>query len=222
MARVICLHGLGGTGATMWPIVGHLDAAGNNVFAPTLPGHGSTPDDLVGVTWQMWLDAAADWPADVVVGQSMGALLAAALASEQRCSAAVLINPVAADVDAIDGLEWRTSRGVEWVEVGPSTIGEECYERLPLSALLAMHTGISSVDLEAISVPVLVVTSLGDDVVDPANSDLIANAISGPVERIVLARSGHVASLDVERDMLGRAIVDFVSGRRDSRRLSDR
>ena len=35
MARVLCLHGLGGTGATMWPLVGHLQAAHHTVLAPT-------------------------------------------------------------------------------------------------------------------------------------------------------------------------------------------
>lgn len=211
MARVLCLHGLGGTGATMWPVVGTLAAAGHTAFAPTLPGHGGTPDELIGLSWQTWLEAAADWPADVVVGQSMGAMLAADLAATGRCRGAVLINPLAPDADAIEGIEWRLSRGTEWIEVGPSSLGEVSYERLPLSSLLTMHTGIATVDLAAISVPVLVVTSLLDEVVDPADSDVVANAVGGPVERVVLARSGHVASLDGERDVLGRAIVDFVT-----------
>lgn len=210
MARVLCLHGLGGTGATMWPIVGHLSAADHTVLAPTLPGHGGSPEHLLGITWRDWHDAALEWEADVVVGQSMGALLAAQLAAERRCRAAVLINPPAPDLDALDGLEWRLSRGAEWVEVGPSPLGEESYERLPLAALLAMHTGIAEIELGAIDVPLLLVTSLGDEVVDPASSDVIAAAVVGSVERLRLAASGHVASLDVERDLLGRTIVEFV------------
>jgi carboxylesterase len=194
----------------MWPIVGHLSAADHTVFAPTLPGHGGRPDDLIRITWQDWLDAAAAWPADVVVGQSMGALLAAQLVAERRCGAAVLINPLAPDPDAIDGLEWRLSRGAEWVEVGKSTLGEESYDRLPLAALLAMHRGIAAIDLAAIERPLLIVTSLGDEVVDPSNSEVIASTVAGTVERLMLAKSGHVASLDTERDVLGRAIVEFV------------
>ncbi|MEX0847102.1 MAG: alpha/beta fold hydrolase [Ilumatobacteraceae bacterium] len=210
MARVLCLHGLGGTGATMWPIVGHLTSAQHTALAPTLPGHGSTPEDLVGVEWSSWLDAAGDWPADVVVGQSMGAMLALALAAEGRCRGVVAINPLAADPDAVDGLEWRISRGTEWHEVGRDTVGEVAYERLPMTSLLAMHTGILGVDLAAVTVPVLVVTSALDEVVDPASSAVVAKAVTGPMQRLVLDRSGHVASLDAQRNELAQAIVRFV------------
>jgi carboxylesterase len=180
-------------------------------LAPTLPGHGTDPTDLVGVTWDDWIEAARAWEADVVVGQSMGADLALQLCAEQRCAAAVCINPVAADPDAMEGLEWRQSRGHSWVEVGPSTVGEIAYERLPIEAVIAMTQGVASLDLAAIDRPVLVVTSAGDDTVDPASSDLIAAALQGDVRRLRLRRSGHVATLDKDRDVLQRAVVDFVN-----------
>jgi carboxylesterase len=210
MARVLCLHGLGGTGATMWPIVGALAADRHEVLAPTLPGHGSTPEDLIAATWQLWLDSARSWPADVVVGQSMGAVLALALAAEGGCRAVVAINPLAADPDAIDGLEWRMSRGHEWLDVAPSTVREMAYERLPLTALLAMHAGVAGVVLGDVKVPVLVVTSGADDVVDPASSDVVACALSGSVERLLLPTSGHVATLDRDRERLCSAVLRFV------------
>jgi carboxylesterase len=213
MARVLCLHGLGGTGATMWPLVGHLASADHTAFAPTLPGHGSDPLDLVDVTWDDWVEAAREWDADVVVGQSMGAVLALVLASEGRVLGAVVINPLAADPDAIDGLEWRRSRGTATIDVGPSTVGEVAYESLPIEALLAMHEGLATVDLAAVDVPVLIVTSANDDVVDPASSDVVAAALGGPVQRLRLARGGHVATLDADRDSLAAAIVTFASRR---------
>jgi carboxylesterase len=215
MARVLCLHGLGGSGATMWPLVAALSAADHTVLAPTLPGHGGEPDDLIGVDWETWLAAAREWPADgpadIVVGQSMGALLAFALAAEGRAGAVVAINPPAPDPDAIDGLEWRQSRGHDWVEVGPSALGEAAYDQLPITALLAMHTGALSVPLDRVAVPVLIVTSEHDDVVDPASSDVVAAALGGPVQRLTLSRGGHVASLDADRNRLATAIVAFVS-----------
>ncbi|MFM2070245.1 MAG: hypothetical protein RLZZ623_508 [Actinomycetota bacterium] len=194
----------------MWPIVGALAADRHEVLAPTLPGHGSTPEDLIAATWQLWLDSARSWPADVVVGQSMGAVLALALAAEGGCRAVVAINPLAADPDAIDGLEWRMSRGHEWLDVAPSTVREMAYERLPLTALLAMHAGVAGVVLGDVKVPVLVVTSGADDVVDPASSDVVAGALSGSVERLLLPTSGHVATLDRDRDRLCSAVLRFV------------
>jgi carboxylesterase len=211
MTRVLCLHGLGGTGATMWPIVAACIDADFTTLAPTLPGHGTDPADLVGVTWADWLDAARAWEADVVVGQSMGACLALQLAVEQRCRAVVCINPLAPDPDAIEGLEWRASRGQSFIEVAPSTVGEFAYDRLPIEALMTMTGGVASIDLSAVAVPVLLVTSANDDVVDPASSDVVADAIGGDVQRLRLRHGGHVATLDQDRGVLQRAIVDFAN-----------
>ena len=211
MTRVLCLHGLGGTGATMWPIVAACIDAGFTTLAPTLPGHGTDPQDLVGVTWNAWLGAARAWEADAIVGQSMGANLALQLAVEQRCVAVVCINPVMPDADAMDGLEWRKSRGQEWVDVGESTVGEIAYERLPIDAVIEMTNGVATIDLSAVDRPVLLVTSVNDEVVDPSASDAIAAILPGDVRRLRLRRSGHVATLDIERDVLQRAAIDFIT-----------
>ena len=211
MALVLCLHGLGGSAATMAPIAAGLVAAGHEVILPTLPGHGGSPEDLLDATWADWLFAAEASRAAIVIGQSMGAGLALALGARGLCRAIVAINPLAPDPDALDGLEWRRERGVEWIEVAPSTVGEDALDRLPISALIAMTEGIASIDMHKVSCPVLIVTSENDDIVDPANSDVIASLISGPVERMRLEASGHVASLDVERAAVVTATLDFIA-----------
>jgi pimeloyl-ACP methyl ester carboxylesterase len=177
------------------------------------------------VTWADWLDAARGWEADVVVGQSMGACLALQLAVEHRCRAVACINPLAPDPDAIEGLEWRNSRGQSWIEVGASTVGEFAYERLPIEAVITMTEGVASIDLAAVAVPVLLVTSAGDDVVDPKSSEVIAEAVRGDVQRLRLRNGGHVATLDQDRHVLQRAVVDFVrtvSDSTGSRQMHDR
>ena len=231
MTRVLCLHGLGGTGATMWPIVAACIDAGYTTLAPTLPGHGNDAADLIGLTWADWLDAARAWEADVVVGQSMGACLALQLAAERRCRAVVCINPIAADPDAVEGLEWRRSRGQLWIDVAPSSVEEIAYERLPIDSLIAVADGVATIDLAAVEPPVLLITSVDDDVVDPASSDVIAEALRCDVQRLRLRHSGHVATLDKERHLVQRAIVEFaaksvsaksVSDSTDSRPMRDR
>lgn len=211
MTRVLCLHGMGGTGATMWPVVAACIDAGFTTLAPTLPGHGTDPADLVGVTWNDWLAAASEWPADVVVGQSLGGSLALQLAVEQRCRAVVCINAVAADPDALEGLEWRRSRGHEWVDVDHHGVDEVAYTRIPVSALIEMMEGVTSIDLAAVTLPVLLITSAGDDSIDVPASDSIAALLPQPPRRVLLDRSGHVATLDAQRHDVQRAVVDFVS-----------
>jgi esterase/lipase len=186
MTRVLCLHGLGGTGATMWPVVAACIDAGCTVLAPTLPGHGGDPADLLGATWDDWMEAARSWQADVVVGQSMGAALALQLAAERRCRGIVCINPIAPSPDALEGLEWRKSRGQTWIDVEPSGVEEN------------------------------------DDIVDPASSDVIASALKRTPARLRLLHSGHVATLDRERHVVQKAVVDFVSGNTGSRRTRGR
>ncbi len=210
MSRVLCLHGLGGTGAAMWPLVATLGQAGHEVLAPTLPGHGSTPDDLLGVGWADWLSFALEWPADAVVGQSMGGALALAVAATGACRAVVAVNPPAPDPDAVDGLEWRLTRGHEWLEDAPTFPGEVAYQRLPIAALLAMAAGIASIELGRVLQPVLLVSSRHDDVVDPASAATIAAALGGPVRRLTLEHGGHVATLDADRERLCTAVESFL------------
>ncbi|HRE00645.1 MAG TPA: hypothetical protein PLV68_05065, partial [Ilumatobacteraceae bacterium] len=43
---IVVLHGFGGTAASVAPLTDALRAAGHPVVSPTLPGHGTTTDDL--------------------------------------------------------------------------------------------------------------------------------------------------------------------------------
>jgi carboxylesterase len=214
MARILCLHGLGGTGRTMQPVADALTALGHTTHAPTLPGHGTTADDLIEATWAQWLQAAEewvrDWQIDVVVGQSMGGGLALALAARRLVAKVVAINAPAPDPDAVEGLEWRLSRGHEWVDGPPLAEGEEGYTRLPTRALIEMADGVLATGLPGVTVPVLVVVSALDDVVDPDAAHLVAASLSGEVQMLVLPNSGHVASLGPDRDLLVSAIHSFV------------
>ena len=57
--------------------------------------------------------------------------------------------------------------------------------------------------------PMLLVTSRNDHVVDPAQSDYLAANWSGPVERIMLDRSYHVATQDFDRELIFAEAVAF-------------
>lgn len=213
MPRIVLVHGMGGTAATMQPVADALAELGHDVVPVTLPGHGTTPEALVGVSWDDWSgavrDAAAD--ADAIVGQSLGATLALAVAADGAALALVVaINPPSADENAVDGLEWRQSRGHEWVDGAPLEEGEVGYERLPITALLAMVRGVLSVNLGAVRCPVLLVRGALDDSADPFALDALAASIGGPVTRLDLPASGHVASLGPDVPLLARAIHDLL------------
>jgi carboxylesterase len=211
MIHIALVHGMGGTAATMQPLADRLRDVGFATTSITLPGHGTMPEDLQQVAWEDWREAIP--AADVIVGQSMGGSLALdAAARRPDTQAVVAINALAGDPDALDGLEWRRSRGHQWIDEVATADGEVAYDRLPIGALLAMVEGVLLTDLSAVTQPVLLITSADDDAVDPGNSDVIASGLSGPVSRLTLPHGGHVASLGPEVDTIAEAITRFVHG----------
>jgi carboxylesterase len=91
---------------------------------------------------------------------------------------------------------------------------DHAYGAIPVAALLSFQDGVGSLqpDFAAVACPVLLLTSRVDHVVDPASSDHLAAAVTGPVERVILERSYHVATLDYDGPLVSEAAVAF--GRR--------
>ena len=200
MPTIALVHGIGGSAATMQPLADLLTARGHIVRMVTLPGHGTVPDDLVGVVWSDWLAAVPE--ADVLVGQSMGATLVLAAATTRHVRAVVAINPPAGDVDVLEGLEWRQSRGHDWLDTPESAPGDASYPRLPITALIEMVRGALAVDLPSVTAPVLLAVGALDESVDPALVDTLADAIGGLVTRLSLPNSAHVATLGPDLPLL--------------------
>jgi carboxylesterase len=46
-------------------------------------------------------------------------------------------------------------------------------------------------------------------VVEPSNSDVLAESVAGPVERVWLDRSYHVATLDYDKAEVEEKVVEF-------------
>jgi carboxylesterase len=63
--------------------------------------------------------------------------------------------------------------------------------------------------LPEIRCPVLLLTSVQDHVVPPSASDHLAAVVSGPVERVMLERSYHVATLDYDKAEIEARAVEF-------------
>ena len=108
----LLIHGLGGTEFDLGPLQRILSKCGVHTHTVTLPGHGTTPQDLLDVTREDWLDAVsaayhsllATHQTVHIIGMCMGALLAVELAKRERHSAGKLV--VLAPPIFIDG--WST------------------------------------------------------------------------------------------------------------------
>ncbi len=148
----------------------------------------------------------------------MGGALTAALAeAHPELAGIVLINtPVAAPPELAVGLEAMLAGGVETIDsiggdIADPDADEASYDATPLRPLLSMVLAGEDVRgrLGEIRCPALIITSRQDHVVSPTDSDLLAECISGPVERLWLERSYHVATLDHDKDELEAATLDF-------------
>jgi carboxylesterase len=59
------------------------------------------------------------------------------------------------------------------------------------------------------AMPLLLMTAPQDHVVEPVQSDALAAAYGGPVERVTLERSFHVATLDYDKELIAERAVAF-------------
>jgi carboxylesterase len=222
------LHGFTGSPVSMRPLAEAFAAAGFAVEMPRLPGHGTSPEDLALTTWDDWLAEASralaalqDRTPDgrvVVAGLSMGGAVTLALATTHPELAGIV--PINAPVQGPDGIAEGVAAMLEGgIEVMDSIGGdiadpdadEASYDQTPLRPLQSMLAAGDAVRdrLADIRCPVLVITSRQDHVVPPTDSDLIAAKVSGPVERLFLERSFHVATLDYDKAELEAAAIAF-------------
>jgi carboxylesterase len=89
---------------------------------------------------------------------------------------------------------------------------ESAYDAAPIEPMLSMFEGVDGVaaGLGKLSCPVLLFSSRTDHVVPPESGDLLAASAGGPVERIWLERSFHVATLDHDAPEIEARSVEFV------------
>ena len=227
---VLVLHGYTGNPGTMRVLADALVDTGFAVEVPRLPGHGTHIDDMLDTGWADWSAHVEEVYADlearrpgrvVVVGLSMGGTLAAWLAGRHpEIRGAVFINAAVAPRDPMERqlVADMIAAGEEVVGgTGRSDIAdpdavEDAYVGSPLRPLLSLIDATTELQslLPNITCPSLVMSSRVDNVVDPAASDHLAASLGGPVERLWLERSWHVATLDHDRDLIAERTIDFV------------
>jgi len=226
---VLVLHGFTGNPQSMRPLAEAVAAAGYTVDLPLLPGHGTSLDDLVPTRWEDWSGAAeahfqalaARCDRVLVVGLSMGGALTCWLAERhQHLPGIALVNPVVQPPDAelIEGGRALLEAGVETIDAIGSDIKKEgpvelSYPGTPIAAGLSLFAALAEVEagLGDIHCPVLLLSSREDHVVDPVNGDVVEARVSGPVERVLLEDSYHVATLDNDAPLIEAKVLEFAA-----------
>lgn len=226
---MLLCHGFTGSPASLRPWAEALGRAGHRVELPRLPGHGTRWQDLSPLRWDDWYGTVAtalqrlaqECDQVFVMGLSMGGTLTLALAQEhgQQISGIVLVNPSVMTRNkalvALPALR-RVLPSLPGIvndikKPGQDEIG---YSRMPLNALdsLARTWPIVRDGLPAVTLPVLLLHSTVDHVVEPENSQYVIDHIgSTDVTVIDLTDSFHVATLDNDQPVIIRESLEFIT-----------
>ncbi len=226
----LVLHGFTGNPGSMRGLAEALAADGSHVELPLLAGHGTAMEDMLDTTWADWtasVDAAYERLRQrcdriVVAGLSMGGTLALWVAARRPdVCALICINPATQPQpdELLVGAQAMLDGGTIVIpgigsDIADPDVTENSYPGTPLPCLISFaKDGLATLhnDFATMTMPLLLMTSPQDHVVDPVQSDFLAANYGGPVTRISLQRSYHVATQDYDRELIFAESVAFAA-----------
>lgn len=237
--KVICLliHGFTSSPSDMRLLGEYLKEEGYGVSCPLLPGHGTIPEEMINTTWNDWYKAVEDEYLNlrkkyqdysiVPIGLSMGGLLALHLAANHNVDALVTIcaaiyprrkllyfTPLLRhfiDYDVkrkkSEQLEKENDRYIDKEETGYFA-----YDKIPVKAAHSLLSLMRIVrkEIHNVDSPILILQARNDKSVEPESADYIYENVQSRDKKLFwLEKSGHVATLGVEREMVFQLVVEF-------------
>jgi carboxylesterase len=227
---VLVLHGFTGNPQSMRPLAVALADAGYSVDLPLLPGHGTAVEDMIPTRWADWSAAAESAYATLaagcdalgIVALSVGGTLACWLAEHhEEIRGLALVNPfidppAQSFRDVMRGLIEAGTDVAPGVgsDIAKQGVAELAYPGTPIAAALSLFEGIdaTAADLGKITCPVLLLSSRHDHVVPSSSGDVLVAGVAGPIERVWLENSYHVATLDHDAGDITTRVLAFVGG----------
>ena len=225
---VLLIHGFTGSPAHMRLLGESLRDQGFAVRGICLPGHGTTPEDMLRCTWQDWLlsvrlaarEMAGQYRYVSAAGLSMGGVLALLLAEEMALTACVPISapmgtanrfrvlaPVIAPFCPLLKKRVDPARAalVSGYDIG--------YEVTPTAALrhLSVLMRRARQHLSLIRCPVLAVQSRGDRVIAGDSLRIILDGVSSRKKAALwLEEAPHVCTISPEYPKIAAGMARFL------------
>jgi len=227
---VLLVHGFTGTPAEMLLLGEFLHKKNYTVLAPRLCGHGTSPEEMAKTSWKNWYHSVCDGfyllqgicREVFVIGLSMGALLAIHLGIEYNVRKVVALSaPIYISSEkmlhSLPPLEKSSGRYVAKRRRTLPDLPERCnvfYNKMPLLSVhqLLEFIEIMKKELPIVEKPLLIVQSKNDHTVLAESGEYIYNKIKSSRKEIFwLEKSGHIVTLDLERDRVFTKIADFLA-----------
>jgi len=238
---ILILHGFASSLDSVKDLKAPLERLHLPVRMPVLRGHGgTTPEDLRGVTWHDWVsDAEAALRAlmvevdkVIIVGHSMGGLLALTLAANCReCVDSIVLAAAAIDLSnplaphrSLNFLQPLVGRLFQRWSLTPvytdkkQRAGDTNYHWAPMDAIRSFleYTEVTRSRLKEVQAPVLILQSHKDSTISEECPEIIRAGISTPEKQVRIQwfeLSEHEMFRDCERQAVIETIVDYVMER---------
>jgi carboxylesterase len=224
----LIFHGWCASAQSMHYLRDGIAAAGYSVLTPTLPGHGTSSEDMARGGPREWIIAARraaqllgrHFDEIHLMGVSMGGALTLQLAalepnlftSATTLNAPVFLRQMKMAVEVLSGAD--DDPLTPWSE--PTYLGPEqpelTYEKRMRKSgvdLFAM-SALAKELLTSVRTPLLVIHSVKDPVVPKeCASEIVANVSSEKIKTVWLDNSYHISHLDLDRDEVVRQMLSF-------------
>lgn len=224
---VLLLHGFTGNSADVRMLGRYLEKQGYTCHAPHYKGHGVPPEELVKT-------GPSDWWKDVmmaydflkekgykeiaVAGLSLGGVFSLKLGYTvpikgivSMCAPMYIKSEEAMYKGVLKyAREFKKYEGKTQEQIEHEM---DRFADKPMGTLKALQELITDVreHVDHIYAPTFVVQGRHDDVINPKSADIIYEAIESPVKQIKwYEESGHVITLDKERNQLHEDVLEFL------------
>ncbi len=226
---VLVLHGFTSSIHTVDGLGPHLRAHKLPHRMPHLRGHGTYFRDMLGTTAADWYDDAETAldrllervDSAVVVGLSMGGLLALKLAARrpESISGVVAVAPALRFTDPLAPLAgalaklfplWPSPHAYKDPECAKRNTNYPYFSTRSFATLLELSREVERM-LPAVKQPLLVLQHRANQVVHPKSAEIILERAGSRDKRVRwFLKSGHEMMLDLEADAVFEAIIAFI------------
>lgn len=225
---VLLLHGFTGSSADVRMLGRYLEKHGYTSLAPHYKGHGVPPEELIVTNPTDWWEDVingyntlkqAGYEEIAVVGLSLGGVFSLKLALEQPVKGVVtMCSPMtmrttdtmfAGVIEYAKQYKKQEGKSEQEIELEIEAINEQGMASLPQLPQL-IHDVRKSIDL--LYAPILVIQSRHDKVINPDSANIIYDSVESIHKKLKwFEESGHVITLDKERNQLQEEVLTFLN-----------
>lgn len=224
----LLIHGFTSTPAVLYPLAEQLKKDGYTVHAVLLSGHGTKPQDLLDVAYTDWYndvkkayeELLLECEEIVVIGHSMGGLLAIMLASNYNidkliCLACALkpSNKWVKYTGVLKHIKKYTSWGDSTNENKENQQYNLAYKTFPIHSVHQLHlaTKVATNCLKDVKAKTLIIQDKNDPQVKKDSAKIIYNSISSKEKELVwLENATHSLTIGPKKEEVFEHVKNFI------------